>query len=308
MPSIAVRVPISLNRHFVTMTEVLARSLARNLQPGDWRLELTVSRDTPHTLDSELLAWTGDFPVTVEWVDAALFDRYSYIGTALQRHLRPTDMDLVAFMDADTLVVGPLAEAVHTVLAIDGIGGRTAWNPPDVDLAALIADVATAADLRRHVYAGYGVKFLTPKACPPYFNFGFVLASQAAVHRMSTGILLDAAAVFARATSIFNAQISLCRNALRLGIPTAALHDKFNTGTSQKPLAMLDDSPEVRDRMVAIEESLADPRVLHYCPRQPTGFDKTRDMASLEAAHRFAWGPEMQRGTLVLQRALRSLL
>ncbi len=82
MPSIAVRVPISLNRHFVTMTEVLARSLARNLQPGDWRLELTVSRDTPHALDSELLAWTADFPVTVEWVDAA--HRFAW-GPEMQR-------------------------------------------------------------------------------------------------------------------------------------------------------------------------------------------------------------------------------
>ncbi len=90
-------------------------------------------------------------------------------------------------MDADTIVVGSLAEVVRRAASTDTIAAWPAWQPPPgLDWAGFFAGRGLAYPSRGIVYSGYAMSFMSPKEGPPYFNYGFVAASRRRIEAIAT--------------------------------------------------------------------------------------------------------------------------
>jgi hypothetical protein len=311
MPTTAVHVPMSLNRQFATQTCLLVRSLAARARfPGDWRVVLTVSRDTELTLDTPLLDWTRDFPVSVRWVDEHLWKRHHWHGTGLQMHLYEHDADALLFMDADTVVVGSLAELVESIAAEPMLAAWPAWQPPaNVDIDEVLREFGIAATYERLTYSGYGLAFESPRHCPPYFNLGFVAVNGALAREMARTLAADFEDVTSRFKSWYISQVAVCVNILRHGYPYRALDIRFNASNgawdpTRPPPFESEDSAAI---VAAMKNMVNDVRVLHYCVRTEN-FTRARDMDGFGSVRAFCQRSGLDSGSVRLQNALRPLL
>lgn len=307
--SIEIHVPISLNRHFSTMCHLLVLSLATTARlPGDYRIIFTVSRDTEDGFDSPLFSWTKDHPVEFRWVNRELFDAYRYGGTALQRHLWDFTADVVLFLDADVVAVGPLTEVVEAVRVAGCVLGRTAWAPPPrTDLAGVLARQGLSAIGHGLTYAGYGVDFVSPRHSPPYYNFGFVAMPKAVADSMRKTIADDIGFVYSNYDDFFNPQIVLCSNILRCGYPFGSLDIKFNMGNGDFPRFRFhgdEDAAVHYRRAVSCQE---DPRLIHYCVGTPD-FAKAADMDGWDRLRAFCARNDLGVGTALLRDGIVDVL
>jgi hypothetical protein len=311
MPSTTIHVPMSLNRQFATQACLLVRSLARNgALPGEWNVVLTVSRDTDLSLDTPLLDWTRDFPVSVHWVPQIWWERLHWSGTGLQMHLYQHDADAVLFMDADTIVAGPLTDLIESVSAEPTIAAWPAWQPPpDIDIDLVLRECGLADAPRDLTYSGFGLAFESPRHCPPYFNAGFFAVNGAVARDMAQTLVADFEDVAARFKTWYVSQLALCVNILRHGYRYRALDMRYNASNgawdpqSPPPFPSLDSAAVV----AALNAMIDDVRVLHYCV--PTdNFSRKRDMDGLDRVQAFCDRAGMDSGSQRLQRALRPLL
>ena len=317
MPTTEIHVPISLNRQFATQTMLLVRSIAERAQlPGDWRVVLTVSRDTEHTLDTSLMGWTRDHRVELRWVEERWWQRYHWAGTGLQMQLHAHDADVVLFMDADTVVVGPLTELVESVAADPAWAAWPAWQPPvglDLDAALLACGISDAK--RDLSYSGFGLAFAAPRHCPPYFNLGFVAVEGELARAMAQTIAADFEDVAARFRNWYSSQVAACVNILRHRYPYRALDMRYNLsngdwdGAPEPRFDGVDESAAaaIADALRAARAAVADPRVLHYCV-QSAHFSRARDMDGLDNLRAFCQRKGVDGGSARLQRALLPLI
>lgn len=308
MASVEIHIPISLTRNFATMCHLLAMSLSAKARlPGDYRIVFTVSRDTDEGFDSPLFAWTKDHPVEFRWVDQALFDAYRYGGTALQRHFWDFTADVVLFLDADVVAVGPLTEAVEAARVADAVLGRTAWAPPRVGLDAVFARRGIPAPACGLTYAGYGVEFVTPRHCPPYYNFGFVAMSRSVAQSMKKTFADDIHFMYSNYDDFFNPQTALCLNIVRCGYPFGNLNGKFNMGNGDFPDFRFQGDPEAEASYRLACSAVDDPRLIHYCVGTP-GFAKAVDMDGWERLHDFCARDGLSAGNRLLRDGIRGVL
>ena len=311
MPTTAIHVPISLNRQFATQTCLLVRSLAERARlPGDWRVVLTVSRDTELALDTPLMDWTRDYPVELRWVDAHWWQRFHWAGTGLQMQLYEHDSDVVLFMDADTVVTGPLDELVRSVAADPVWAAWPAWQPPaKLDLDAVLQACGLPDAERTLTYSGFGLAFTAPRHCPPYFNLGFVAVEGALARAMSHTIGADFDEVATRFPNWYSSQVAVCVNILRHGYPYRALDMRYNASngpwdpSAPPPFESADSAAAV----AALNAMIDDVRVLHYCVRT-ANFYRARDMDGFDRVRAFCEREGLDSGSGRLQRALRPLL
>ena len=312
MPRTTIHVPMSLNRQFATQACLLVRSLARNARlPGDWNVVLTVSRDTDLALDTPLMHWTRDFPVSVHWVPEHWWERLHWSGTGLQMHLYEHDADVVLYMDADTLATGPLTELVESLAAERVLAAWPAWQPPpDIDIDVVLRECGVGGARRDLTYSGFGLAFESPRHCPPYFNTGFVAVNGGLAREMARTLVADFEDVAARfRTSWYVSQLALCVNILRHGYPYRGLDMRYNAsnGPWNPDAPPPFPSPESAAVVAALNAMIDDVRVLHYCV--PTAnFSRTRDMDGFARVRAFCARGGLDSGSVRLQRALRSLL
>ncbi len=239
MPTTTIHVPMSLNRQFATQACLLVRSIARSADLGDdWRVVLTLSRDTDLTLDTPLLAWTRDYPVRVQWVDAPDWRQWS--GADLRQHIDPGSADALLLMDADTVVVGSLADVVAAAAAEPVIAGWPAWQPPEgIDIERALRELGVDERGRDLTYSGHGLAFLSPRHCPPYFNLGFVAINGALARDMAQTLPADFEDVTTRFRNHYNSQLAICVNILRHGYRYRALDMRYNASNALAALSSL---------------------------------------------------------------------
>ena len=307
MVTTEIHVPISLNPTFAHMSYFLVKSLAANANfPGDWRVVFTVSRDTDWDLSHPELAWARDYPVEFKWVDQAQWDQREFFATIEQRHTYDFNADVVLFMDADIVVVGSLSELVLETAGSNAIAGWPAWQPPPSDLSEVL--LARGCNLSEWglTYSGYGLAFLSPKSCPPYFNFGFIAMSGAIAQRISRDFMEDLHYFYAHYDDWFGCQIALCLTIVRKDYAYQALDMRYNLGNGS--LADLPDlaSPEADAAYARLLASAQDPRVLHYCVRTEP-FYKFPTMGSWDQITRFCEMEGLGEGNTLLQETFRSL-
>jgi hypothetical protein len=307
MVSTEIHVPISLNPNFAHMIYFLVKSVAANANlPGDWRVVFTVSRDTDWSLDHPELAWASDYPVEFRWVDQAQWDVHKLIATIKQRQTYNFNADTVLFMDADTVVVGPLRELVLETAGSREVAGWPAWQPPRSNLNEVLLARGCALSDWGLTYSGYGLQFLSPKSCPPYFNFGVIAASNTVAKHIARDFPEDLHFFRSRCDEFFGAQIALCLTIVRKNYPYRALDMRYNLSNGDWGQAILF-GPEAEAAYGGVLAACRDPRILHYCvPTEP--FDKARDMASWDRITRFCKLERVGVGNALLQKAFRNLL
>jgi hypothetical protein len=208
-------------------------------------------------------------------------------------------------MDADTVVVGPLSELVVQTAGSNAIAGWPAWQPPHSNLSeVLLARGCNLSDWGL-TYSGYGLAFLSPKSCPPYFNFGFIAMPNAVAQQMARDFPEDLHYFFARYNDWFGCQVALCLSIVRKNYAYRALDMRYNLGNGSPgaPLA----GPEAKTAYAQALAAAQDPRVLHYCVRTEP-FRKLRDMASWDRITHFCEMKVLGEGNSLLQKAFRSLL
>lgn len=309
-----IHVPMSLNRQFATQACLLVRSLERHARlPGDWRVVLTVGRDTDLELDTPLLDWTRDFPVSVHQVREDLVRQFGLSGTGLQMHLyeKPNEADVTLFMDADMVVVGPLTELVESVAREPVIAGWPAWQPPArIDIDEVLAACGVGDAPRDLVYSGYGLSFWEPKHCPPYYNLGFLAVNGEVVRDWAKHVLDDFRDVLSRyGKNHYCDQLAVCVSILRQGYRYRALDMRYNAsnGDWDPDYPPPFEGEECAAIVAAANACVADARVLHYCV-QSENFSRKRDMDGLDRVHAFCERSGLDWGSTRLQEALRSVL
>ena len=307
MVSTEIHVPISLNPNFAHMIYLLVKSIAANAKlPGDWRVVFTVSRDTAWDFDHPELAWAKDFAVEFRWVDQTQWESQQWLATAIQRHTYDFTTDVILFMDADTAVHGPLTELVLETATSDAIAGWPAWQPPGINLTDVLMKRGCALSDWGLTYSGYGLTFLSPKSCPPYFNLGFIAVSKATAQRLARDVPQDWHFVRTYYPDWFGCQIALCLSIVRNNYAYRALDMRYNLGNGDLGEPILS-GPEADAAFARALASYRDPRILHYCV--PTeAFQKSRDMGSWDRIRQFCEMEGLGEGNAILQATFKRLL
>jgi hypothetical protein len=306
MLRVGVYVPISLNEKFVNMIYFLVRSFDRFSGLNDYRFVFTVSLDSAIDSNSSLLNWTKKFPIEFRHCDEkawavhakrALDEKkpwFQYAATAKQQMAYDFDEDVVIFIDADTVVCGSLVEVVARAVQETKILARTAWQPPSIDLVRALRERGCAERNYGLEYAGYGWSFMEPRACPPYFNFGFVVMPGDLARLMRDNLSADGAFVEERFYDVFGLQTALCLLICRLSLGYGGLDEKYNFGNGDTiikypihpdPVA----ARALYERSVA---SIKDMRVIHYTVQLPQ-FSKDVDMRSWDNVLNFCAQDEL---------------
>lgn len=319
MVTTEIHVPISLTPTFAHMIYFLVKSLAANADfPGDWRVIFTVSRDTDWDLDHSELAWAKDYPVEFRWVDQSQWDAHElaksgsqlpreYLATIEQCHTYDFNADVILFMDADTVVAGSLRELVLEIADSDAIAGWPAWQSPPSNLCEVLQTRGCKLSDWGLTYSGYGLAFLSPKSCPPYFNFGFIAMRKAVAQQLSRDFVEDLHYFFAHYDDWYGRQISLCLTIVRKNYAYRALDTRYNLGNGSLADLPALSGPDVEAAHARLVAAGQDPRVLHYCVRTKP-FYKLENMASWDQITRFCEMEGLGEGNALLQKTFRSLL
>lgn len=318
-PTTEIHIPASPDRRFANMLFFLISSIAAHAAlPGPWTAVVTLGRDGDLTPASPEFAWARDFPVEFRVTSPALWDEYDaearrsrkpayvYNATIMQQFTTPFTADAVIFMDADTVVTGPLGALVNDVLDRKLYAAKPAWQPPPIDLDAILAHAGLVHDGDPITYSGYGWSFLEPRLGPPYLNGGFIVCTRDHANILQRDLPGDFHFVTAHYPGHFVWQVANCLTIIRSRIPLLCLDERYNMGIGEagEPLATGAEGA----RLVAEGlEQVEDRRVLHYCT--PTAhFHRGTVMNDDALLRAFCLAPDLNQGEAMLQSAFRPFL
>jgi hypothetical protein len=302
IPSLEVHVPISPTERFFNMLRYLVESLSHNGgAQGPVKFVVTVSPEEPERDLTHELPWARCHAIEWRWVDDKTFRRHSYAATGTLARLRHCfEADLVLMLDCDVFVGGPIDEILRDAFENHRLLGLIAHISP-FSVAPVQPNEATWAKL----FAAAGLPppalscqhSLWPRLsgdpsllgdpeyrhCPPYFNFGVLLAPRDIMTTIGSSIADDLSAVDSVMSSWFRGQIALTLALTRHRIPWKELDLKYNFPFTKPPEALGTVAPN----------QLEDIRIWHYI--DDSAISKYRDFDSAEAIarmlHRADLGP-----------------
>ena len=272
-------------------------------------------------LKSPSLNWAKGYPIQFHLCDEIVWTVHAkraitenkpwfqYAATMKQQLANDFDEDVVVFMDADTVVCGSLIEVIARAEQEGKILARTAWQPPSVDLARALGERGCAERDYGLEYAGYGWSFLEPRACPPYFNFGFIVMPGDIARLIRDNVSADVAFVEERFYDTYAAQTALCLLICRLNLGFGGLEEKYNFGNGDT-LFTFPIHPDATTARLLYERTVSnmmDIRVIHYSVRLPQ-FSKERDMSSWENVLQFCGKEELGLVNTLLRDTFREFL
>jgi len=237
-PSLEVHVPISPTRTFLNMAEYLVLSLrARGGRYRDAPVVLSVGAETRDPNLARDNPWMAALGVEPRWVDAGIFARERWWGTATERMRQEFSSDVVLQLDADVLVAGPLDELVAEAHATRTLCGVVAHLPPVVSVDGW-RDIFRAAQLDlvdlpcEHTGWGYLFQDEALRFCPPYFNLGVIAATADTTRRIGDVIYDLLGRVDTQSAAMtdpaYRLQIALSLAIGKLGLPFRALPFRWN--------------------------------------------------------------------------------
>lgn len=316
--SVEIHVPVTLNEHFSHMMYFLAKSIDRFAGLGsNYKIVFTVSLDSTIDPDSDLLLWARDLPVEFRYCANSIWQEckfradtwgrrlHVYTAPYRQRIAYDFESDVVIFMDADTLVCGSLTEIVDRAARMEKIFGWPTWQPPSIDLMAAIRDRGCTQTEFELTYSGYGWSFLEPKACPPYFNFGFLVMSSIVARSLSKNFPIMLDFVFENYYDVLETQVALCLAIIDGNVEYEALPEKYNYGNGDWFFPI---HPQLG--LCLHEQSLAnfrDIRVLHYCAPSKQ-FKKSQNLATWNDVINFCSNETVTDCNLFLRDMFRKLM
>ena len=321
MLRVGVYVPVTLNEKFINMLYFLSRSLEMFSGLANYRIVCTVSRDGMTDLTSPLLDWAKDCPIEFRLCDEGRWavhakraieegkPWFQYAATIKQQMASDFDEDVVVFMDADTVVCGSLLEVTARAAEEGKVLARTAWQPPSIDLTRALRERGCPERDYGLEYAGYGWSFMEPRACPPYFNFGFIVMPGEIARFMRDNLSADAAFVEERFYDTFGVQTALCLFICRFNIQFGELEEKYNFGNGDTIVKYpIHPDPVVARRLYERSaRNFQDVRVIHYTVQLPQ-FAKDVDMSSRENTLNFCTRTELGFVNTKLRDTFRKIL
>lgn len=282
--TVEIRVPISPTSAFFTMVHYLAASIRLNSPRfAESRIVVFVGDEHPSVDVVRQEAWAKHYPIEWVWIDPAVFARYSYYGTAVERLHRHTPSDVVLILDADTLVAGPIDEAVelaHREQALLGLIAHVSpfltrkERPPEVWWREVFAAAGLDQPVLSEEHSGFGVMYSDPDArhCPPYFNGGVLFAPPSIFERLGSEFYRDLDAIESVLTSEFRCQLAIALAAARHRIRWQHLPITFNY-------------PNDMPMYSRYGGELEDVRIFHYM--RAMEFSKFEDFHDVSAVDRF---------------------
>lgn len=314
-----IHVPASPTRGFATMLCFLAHSIAaRAALPGPWRMVVALGRDGDLTPASPDFAWARDLPIEFRVADAAAWDAcareaerrgvpgHVHNATILRQLAEPYTADAVLFLDADTVVAGPLGDLVAQVAREDLLAAKPAWQPPPrLDLDAVLSHAGLTYRGPPLTYSGWGWSFTTPRFAPPYLNSGVTLCSNRAASVLQRRLPGDFALVDAAFPGPYVWQVAQMLTVVRDALPVLALDERWNLGIGEATPSILPGAEGAALDALGVAQA-RDARVIHYCTRTRR-FVREREMGSRERLRAFLDAEGLDAGEAMLQAALRPL-
>jgi hypothetical protein len=218
------------------------------------------------------------YGVSWRWVDRTAFREHSYFATGLCRW-SGFKSDYVVMIDADTLVLGDISEALRWLKGPRSICGVIATFPPFMARGDGNTDAERWPELFKRaglppppfdsVHPGFGHFYEASqgvRCAPPYYNYGFVLGTREAMESIASTFEQDYRTATAYMRTDLSGQAGLALSIVRNRVAYASLPVRFNMW-SWPPYAR------------AFPEDFSDVRLLHYL--HPDVFAKSRDIESV---------------------------
>lgn len=270
-----IHVPISPTPSFITRVRYLAASVrAFGGCLAEAPVIVTVGGDEPFDI-GRAHPWSGQLGVVWRWVEEPLWRRYGAAATALQRFRYEIDAPGALMLDADTLFVAPVDDAIADVIARDAIAGLPAHvSPFAARKQALWQEIFGEAGLPMPAmvceHSGWhSMEFNRARRyCPPYFNMGVLLASSPALKMVASSVFFELDAVERVERTFFRCQLAVTLAILRSGVRWRELPLRFNFPNDTRFLP--------RNRA-----ELEDARIIHYLREDE--FTRDDGFASVES-------------------------
>ncbi|HVT59259.1 MAG TPA: hypothetical protein VHR45_12755 [Thermoanaerobaculia bacterium] len=274
-----IHLPISPTPTFFTMVHYFAASLRLNGGVlAESRIVVSVGDDREPEDLLALLPWSRRYPMEWRWVDRDLYRRHHHFATAAERFRVPFRSSVVMLADADVFFTGGFGQVVESCRREGALAGLVAHISPcaerkEMSTPALWTRVFEKAGFGKPPlvceHTGWGTMShdLADRYCPPYFNFGMLVAPAGVMAEIGSIIYREMEQVDAVLATPYRCQIGLALAVQRLRV-------------SWRPLAMRYNYPN--DDLIASRyvDDLADVRLFHYLRRGAC--DKGRDFASPE--------------------------
>ena len=278
-PLLEVHVPISPTPLMFNMLHALTLSLRQN--GGAYADAPVIAAVGDASYSAELSAppaWLARNNISLRFVPAGVFERYSKYGTALQRFQSDFQSDVVLMLDADILVARPFDELVESIAASREFAGMIAHMCPFPEGGSaywhcLYAQAGLEAPALVHEHTSWGAMSETEEAryCPCYFNLGVLCAPSALMRQIGRTIF----------SSVDRVEESLGDAFLKCQIALALSIARDNMGCRCLPVTYNFPNGPVWEQFH--RASMADAIFLHLYSDNPTGFGKTRVYRDLDS-------------------------
>ncbi|PTW55738.1 hypothetical protein C8N35_11263 [Breoghania corrubedonensis] len=323
-PSVEFRLPISptdtdmrMVRIFMESIQVFGGPLAKR-----GRFVCSVGADEePFDLKAKY-EWTRERPIDFHWVDRNTFRKWTYDATGFDRHHIESDADVVAFVDADLLVAGDFDDILRQAHQTQTMLGFIAHVSP---FGFQRFRGTTSQDWWRRIYeaAGLAMPALTfehtgwgldwdaifgdkpspilsndpdHRYCPPYFNYGVVVAPRSLFERVGETFVDDLERVGTVLSTPYGSQIANCIAIERHAIPCETIHLNYNfpMNLPGDEIRRLHPHPQGMD-------SYEDVRIFHYIGQR-------KKFSSVEALQELMDSTDLTGAWPMFQKRLRAVI
>jgi len=300
LPTLEMWVAASPNANFFTMIHALAWSLRRYGGATGARCDLRVvfGREADERDIDAGMPWAKRLGVRWRYTRPGVFERFGVYGTALDRFHGPFTADVVAMLDADTVVAGSLDGLARDALRSEAFAGLPAHIPP-----------WDGQDRWDELFSGVGLgpapRTCTPSGAaiypqarghsmPPYFNLGVLVAPRPMMQVVGSEMMDELAAVNTVVDSYYRCQLAVSARLCRLGVPW-------------RSLPLRDNFPNDPDFVRHAPWQAWHWRIVHALRRGPD-LDKQRDFANPQALRAWLMRQDVRGVNARIQRLLHPLL
>jgi hypothetical protein len=273
-PTLELRIPISPTPAYQRMVRLLWDSLQHFGGPLARAADivLSVSAEPDRIGLERAFEFAPPGRIRWRWVDAALFARWEYDATGLDRYLVESKADIIGMFDADLLIAGDFDALLRRSYLEQRLLGCIAHVSPfaaaehrHLPAAAwwqrLYAEAGLPPPRLDYRHTGWGLMSMDvdQRECPAYFNYGVVLAPRAHTEAIGSSFMAELQTVDRCLETWFKSQIAHTLALERHAVPVGALgmRDNFPLHVPADALRRLNPDPEGKD-------GDADIRIFHY--------------------------------------------
>jgi hypothetical protein len=203
---------------------------------------LTVGEDeyAPELTDGSI-AWLEKENVSIRLVPKFMYASRKYFGTGAYRMMADFQADVVLMVDSDILIKQPLDDLVESIAATGEFGALIEFGTPfyfenSTTWEELYAHCGLGEPKLIYQYTGWGLmgQELKHQFCPPWFNFGVVIAPRDVMIRIGRVFFPLVERIEELEESMYRAQLALSLAVVALDIPYRVLPLRYKPATPKR--------------------------------------------------------------------------